>query len=177
MWSLLRKLGSPFQGHPHWLKLPGVEVSTGSLGQGLSIAVGMALAGKLDGQESQDLLHHGRRRTAGRPGLGSRHGGRAPPARQPDRHRRLQPPADRWPGRGRDECRAAGRKVPQLRLGSDAHRRPRHAAGGRRARRSQERRCGKPVVHSGRHRQGQRRQLHGKHCGMARQVAQPAKNW
>ncbi|MGO8795806.1 MAG: transketolase [Candidatus Sulfotelmatobacter sp.] len=46
--ALLRKLGSPFQGHPHWLKLPGVEVSTGSLGQGLSIAVGVALAGKLD---------------------------------------------------------------------------------------------------------------------------------
>ncbi len=45
---LLRKLSSPFQGHPHWLKLPGVEVSTGSLGQGLSIAVGIALAGKLD---------------------------------------------------------------------------------------------------------------------------------
>ena len=46
--ALLRKLGSPFQGHPHWLKLPGVEVSTGSLGQGLSIAVGVALAGKLN---------------------------------------------------------------------------------------------------------------------------------
>ncbi len=45
---LLRKLWSPFQGHPHWLKLPGVEVSTGSLGQGLSMAVGIALAGKLD---------------------------------------------------------------------------------------------------------------------------------
>lgn len=45
---ILRKLSSPFQGHPHWLKLPGVEVSTGSLGQGLSIAVGIALAGKLD---------------------------------------------------------------------------------------------------------------------------------
>ncbi len=44
----LRKLGSPFQGHPHWLKLPGVEVSSGSLGQGLSIAVGVALAGKLN---------------------------------------------------------------------------------------------------------------------------------
>ncbi len=44
----LRKLNSPFQGHPHWLKLPGVEVSTGSLGQGLSIAVGMALAARLD---------------------------------------------------------------------------------------------------------------------------------
>jgi transketolase len=45
----LRKLGSPFQGHPHRLKVPGVEASTGSLGQGLSIAVGVALAQKMDG--------------------------------------------------------------------------------------------------------------------------------
>jgi transketolase len=44
----LRKLYAPYQGHPHWLKLPGVEVSTGSLGQGLSIAVGMARAAKMD---------------------------------------------------------------------------------------------------------------------------------
>ena len=49
--ALLRKLWSPYQGHPHWLKLPGVEVSTGSLGQGLSMAVGIALAGKLDGKK------------------------------------------------------------------------------------------------------------------------------
>ncbi len=47
---LLRKLYSPFQGHPPWLKLPGVEFSTGSLGQGLSIGVGVALAGRLDGR-------------------------------------------------------------------------------------------------------------------------------
>jgi transketolase len=46
----LRKLDSPFQGHPNWLKLPGVEISTGSLGQGLSIAVGMALAARIDGR-------------------------------------------------------------------------------------------------------------------------------
>jgi transketolase len=46
--ALLRKLGSPFQGHPHWLKLPGVEISSGSLGQGLSVAVGNALAARLD---------------------------------------------------------------------------------------------------------------------------------
>jgi transketolase len=39
----LRKLGSPFQGHPHVLDLPWVETSTGSLGQGISVAVGMAL--------------------------------------------------------------------------------------------------------------------------------------
>jgi transketolase len=44
----LRQLDSPFAGHPHWLKLKGVEVSSGSLGQGLSIAVGSALAARLD---------------------------------------------------------------------------------------------------------------------------------
>jgi len=44
----LRKLNSILQGHPDRKKTPGVEVSTGSLGQGLSMANGMALAGKLD---------------------------------------------------------------------------------------------------------------------------------
>lgn len=44
----LRDLGSPLQGHPDRTRLPGVEASTGSLGQGLSVAVGMALAGKID---------------------------------------------------------------------------------------------------------------------------------
>jgi transketolase len=46
--ATLRQYDSPFQGHPHWLKLPGVEASTGSLGQGLGIGVGIALAAKLD---------------------------------------------------------------------------------------------------------------------------------
>jgi transketolase len=46
--AVLRKLSSPLQGHPHWLKLPGVECSSGSLGQGLSIAVGNAITAKLD---------------------------------------------------------------------------------------------------------------------------------
>jgi len=44
----LRKLGSRLQGHPDMKQLPGVEMSTGSLGQGLAAANGMALAGKLD---------------------------------------------------------------------------------------------------------------------------------
>ena len=44
----LRKLGSPLQGHPDMRKLAGVEASTGSLGQGISWAVGMALAARLD---------------------------------------------------------------------------------------------------------------------------------
>ena len=43
-----RKLGSPFQGHPCMKKAVGVEIPTGSLGQGLSAGIGMALAGKLD---------------------------------------------------------------------------------------------------------------------------------
>jgi transketolase len=47
----LRKLGSPFQGHPHVLDLPWVETSTGSLGQGFSVALGMAMGLKL--QKSQ----------------------------------------------------------------------------------------------------------------------------
>lgn len=44
----LRALGSPFQGHPHWRELPGVEISSGSLGQGFSVGIGIALAAKLD---------------------------------------------------------------------------------------------------------------------------------
>lgn len=45
----LRKLGSPLEGHPNMCRLPGVEASTGSLGQGFSIAIGHALAAPLDG--------------------------------------------------------------------------------------------------------------------------------
>jgi transketolase len=44
----LRKLGSPLEGHPNMTRLPGVEASTGSLGQGLSIGVGQALAARVD---------------------------------------------------------------------------------------------------------------------------------
>ena len=47
LWTL-RKLGSKLQGHPDMKKVPGVEMSTGSLGQGISTAVGMALAAKMD---------------------------------------------------------------------------------------------------------------------------------
>ena len=44
-----RKLGSPLQGHPDRLRFSLMEGSTGSLGQGLSIAQGLAMASKLDG--------------------------------------------------------------------------------------------------------------------------------
>ena len=47
----LRHLGSYLQGHPCMQETPGVDMSSGSLGQGISAAVGMALAAKLDGKD------------------------------------------------------------------------------------------------------------------------------
>ena len=49
----LRKMGSMLQGHPDMKKAPGIEMSTGSLGQGISAAVGMALANKLDNNKGR----------------------------------------------------------------------------------------------------------------------------
>jgi transketolase len=49
----LRKLGSPLQGHPDMRKVPGVDASTGSLGQGISWAVGMAMAARMDGRQNR----------------------------------------------------------------------------------------------------------------------------
>ena len=48
-----RKLGSRLQGHPDLKKLPGIDMTTGSLGQGLSAACGMAIAGKLNNQSNR----------------------------------------------------------------------------------------------------------------------------
>ena len=49
--TTLRKLGSYLQGHPCMQHIPGVDMSTGSLGQGISAAAGMALGGKLDNRD------------------------------------------------------------------------------------------------------------------------------
>ena len=46
--ATLRQIGSPLEGHPNMRRLPGVEASTGSLGQGLSLGIGHALAARLD---------------------------------------------------------------------------------------------------------------------------------
>src|SRR5665647_1616849 len=47
----LRKYGSILQGHPAMNKTPGVEVSSGSLGQGLSVSVGLALGARLNNED------------------------------------------------------------------------------------------------------------------------------
>lgn len=49
----LRKTGAMLQGHPDMKNIPGVEMSTGSLGQGFSTSIGMALAGKLDKSDAR----------------------------------------------------------------------------------------------------------------------------
>ncbi len=49
--TTLRKFGSPLQGHPDLKKIPAIEMSTGSLGQGLSAANGMALSSKIFGPD------------------------------------------------------------------------------------------------------------------------------
>lgn len=54
--NTLRKLGSIYQGHPDRRFLPALEASTGSLGQGLSVALGMGLAARLDGSPSRTYV-------------------------------------------------------------------------------------------------------------------------
>jgi transketolase len=49
----LRKYKSILQGHPYMYKTPGLDISSGSLGQGLSVAVGMALASKMNGESTR----------------------------------------------------------------------------------------------------------------------------
>ena len=58
----LRKIGSYLQGHPNMNETPGVDMSTGSLGQGVSAACGMALGAKHAGKAHQRVRHRGRRR-------------------------------------------------------------------------------------------------------------------
>jgi transketolase len=55
----LRKLGSPLEGHPNMRRLAGVEASTGSLGQGLSLGVGHALAARIDKKDYHTFVMTG----------------------------------------------------------------------------------------------------------------------
>src|ERR1700683_3970588 len=54
--NTLRKLGSIYQGHPDVRFLPALEASTGSLGEGLSLGLGMGIAARLDGRKSRTYV-------------------------------------------------------------------------------------------------------------------------
>ena len=77
--------------------VPGVEVATGSLGHGLSLGLGMALAGRIQGRRYPRLRDPERRRVQRGVGLGSGHVGPGPAARERRRHRRLQQVAGHRP--------------------------------------------------------------------------------
>ena len=73
--ATLRHLGSYLQGHPCMQEVPGVEMSTGSLGQGISAAVGMALGAKMSGEDFRVYTLIRRRRDGRGTGMGSFHDG------------------------------------------------------------------------------------------------------
>ncbi len=86
----VKSLGGMLQGHPDMTKTPGIEANTGSLGQGLSIANGMALGSEAGRQQEPGLCHHWRRRTERRTDLGGSDGRRQLQTGQSDRYRRPQ---------------------------------------------------------------------------------------
>src|SRR5580658_9429503 len=57
--NTLRKLGSVYQGHPDMRYIPALEASTGSLGEGISLALGMGIAARLDGRKSRTYAMFG----------------------------------------------------------------------------------------------------------------------
>ena len=111
---------------------PGMEITGGSLGHGLGIAVGFgarAQAQEVEVLRLQPVL--GRRAGRGLD-LGGGAVGAALAARQPDRDRRRQQPAGRRPLDPGDRLRAAGGEVGGVRLAHPAGRRQRHRRAGRR---------------------------------------------
>ena len=162
-------VGSRLQGHPDMLRLPGLDMSTGSLGMGISAGVGIALGAPAVGPRRPDLRAPRRRRVPGGRSLGGGDGRRPVRPGQPRRDRGPQQAAAVRVGRGggaragRPPARGpgrAGRQVVRVRLARPGGRRPRHGGGRRDARRG-----GRAGRTSGRdrrpHDEGQGRLLHG----------------
>ena len=172
----LRKLGSPLQGHPDRVMLPGIEAATGSLGQGLSVAMGMALGLKLAGKGARVYCVMGD---------GESQEGQvweslmsAPKLGAPDHHLDnlcvildyngiqldnfvkkildLEPVTDKLKAFGWPVLEVNGHDIAQVDKALD----------------QAEADEGRAHVHRGAHRQGQGRVLHGERPGVARQGAQ-----
>ena len=108
----LRKEGSPLQGHPSMTKCPGIDISTGSLGQGLACAVGMALAAKLDGKNYRVFSAVGDGEcNEGEINLGSLRNRAQIQTGQPGRVCRLEQSAAGWHLRGDYASHRSGQKV------------------------------------------------------------------
>ena len=131
------EIDSRLQGHPDMTALPGLEMSTGSLGQGLSPGMGMAIGAKRRGLGFRTYVHARRWRAAGGADLGGRLRGRPLRPGQPGGDRRPQPAAAvLLAQRGRRGVAAApaGDRGPLagLRLAGAGGRRPRYGRAGAR---------------------------------------------
>ncbi len=122
----LRKFGSKFQGHPHVLDLPWVETSTGSLGQGFSVALGMAMGLKLQKSQARVYTLLGDGELQEGEVWEAAMCARPSQARQSLRHHRLQQAAERRSQRQHHAARTLGRQMARLRLGRGRSRWPRH---------------------------------------------------
>ena len=126
--------------------LPGVDFSTGSLGHGLSIATGSALAARLAGQPAAHVRADERCRVQRGLGLGGGHVRRPPPARRSRGDRRRERPAGARLHARRARSLAARRALARLRLGRPHGRRPRLRGDARRHRRALDAATGRPHV-------------------------------
>lgn len=120
----LRQMGSPLQGHPHMEKLAGLDCSSGSLGQGLSVANGLALAAKRLGKDYRTYCLMGdgevQEGQVWEAAMTAAHFG----LEQRLRHRGRQRRAAGRPDQGHHERGAAGREIPGLWLACDQRGRP-----------------------------------------------------
>ena len=121
----LRKIGSYLQGHPNMNETPGVDMSTGSLGQGISAACGMALGAKHAGKPINVFAIVGDGEVEEGEVLGGLYVCRPLRPEQPVRVPGPQPPADRRLHRDGHEQRAAGREDEGLQLQRADHQWPR----------------------------------------------------
>ncbi|HST13136.1 MAG TPA: transketolase [Terriglobales bacterium] len=169
--TLLRKLGSPYQGHPHWLKVPGVEASTGSLGQGLSIALGIALAAKLNGKSYKTfcIMGDGEQQEGQiwEAAMAASHHGLDNLVGIVDCNRlqidgpvaevmNVEPLEEKYRSFGWDVRRIDGHNMEEVVEALE----------------SSKSHSGKPLVLLARHSEGEGRQLYGERCRLARQVSQ-----
>ena len=97
----LRKLGSPLEGHPNMKRMAGIEASTGSLGQGLSIGVGQALGLRMDGKDARVFVMAG----DGEMGEGQVWEAIASAEKIPPRQSRVDRRSERISADGRDQRR------------------------------------------------------------------------
>jgi hypothetical protein len=111
------RLGSPFGDHPDMKKVPGIDFSSGSLGHGLSIGVGMALAGRMQNRSYRVYCMLGDGELNEGADLGGGDVGRPLQAAGPRRHRRPQQAVHRRSGRPDHGGRAAGRTASRASAG------------------------------------------------------------